>query len=88
MLDIAYEQRTNDYVLTKTTDIYSSFHRVNQILGIEGVSPHTFRHTWATNKIMAGEDIKDVAEFMGDTVESVRRNYEHLDPEYLAHMVD
>jgi site-specific recombinase XerC len=37
---------------------------------------------------MAGKDIKDVAEFMGDTEESVRRNYEHLDPEYLAHMVD
>ena len=88
MLDIAYEQRTNDYVLTKTTDIYSSFHRVNKILGIEGVSPHTFRHTWATNKIMAGEKIKDVAEFMGDTEESVRRNYEHLDPAFLAHMVD
>ena len=45
-------------------------------------------NSWATNKIMAGENIKDVAEFMGDTEESVRRNYEHLDPEYLAHMVD
>lgn len=88
MLDIAYEQRVNDYVLEKTTDIYSSFHRVNDILGIRGVTPHTFRHTWATNQIMAGKDIKKVAEFMGDTEESVRRNYEHLDPNYLADMVD
>jgi len=88
MLDIAYEQRVNDYVLEKTTDIYSAFDRVNKILGIEGVSPHTFRHTWATNQIMAGKPIKKVAEFMGDTEETVRRNYEHLDPNYLADMVD
>ena len=38
------------------------------LLHYEGVmTPHTFRYTWATNKIIAGKDIKDVAEFMGDT---------------------
>ena len=58
------------------------------LLHYEGVTPHTFRHTWATNKIMAGENIKDVAEFMGDTEKTVRDNYEHLAPNYLAHMVN
>ena len=37
---------------------------------------------------MAGNDIKDVAEFMGDTEKTVRENYEHLSPNYLARMVD
>ena len=45
-------------------------------------------HTWATNKIMAGANIKDVAEFMGDTEKPVRDNYEHLAPNYLPHMVN
>ena len=59
------------------------------LLHYEGViTPHTFRYTWATNKIMSGENIKDVAEFMGDTEKTVRDNYEHLAPNYLAHMVD
>ena len=58
------------------------------LLHFEGVTPHTFRHTRATNKIMVGENIKDVAEFIGDTQKAVRDNYEHLAPNYLAHMVD
>ena len=59
------------------------------LLHYEGViTPQTFRHTWATNKIMAGENIKDVAEFMGDTEKTVRDNYEHLAPNYLAQMDD
>ena len=74
--------------LGKVTDVKSGLDRVNTILGIEGVTPHTFRHTWATHKIMVGENIKDVAEFMGDTEKTVRDNYEHLAPNYLAHVVD
>ena len=59
------------------------------LLHYEGViTPHTFRYTSATNKIMAGKDIKDVAEFMGDTEKTVRENCERLTPNYLAHMVD
>ena len=59
------------------------------LLHYEGViTPHTFRYTWATNKIMAGNDIKGDAGVMGDTEKTVRDNYEHLAPNYLAHMVD
>tara|TARA_B100001564_G_scaffold350862_1_gene355902 strand:- start:109 stop:219 length:111 start_codon:yes stop_codon:yes gene_type:complete len=36
---------------------------------------------------MAGNDIKDVAEFMGDTEKTVRENYEHLAPNYLEDFV-
>ena len=88
VLEEAYDQRTGNLVMDKVTDVKSGLDRVNTMLGIEGVTPHTFRHTWATNKIMAGVNIKDVAEFMGDTEKTVRDNYEHLAPNYLAHMVD
>ena len=87
VLEQAYEQRVNDLVLDKVTDVKSGLDRVNQQLGIEGVTPHTFRHTWATNQIMAGKDIKKVAEFMGDTEKTVRENYEHLAPNYLEDFV-
>ena len=73
--------------LDKVTDVKSGLDRVNQQLGIEGVTPHTFRHTWVTNQIMAGKDIKKVAEFMGDTEKTVRENYEHLAPNYLEDFV-
>lgn len=88
VLEEAYEQRTNNLVMDKVTDVKSGLDRVNTMLGIEGVTPRTFRHTWATNKIMAGENIKDVAKFMGDTEKTVRENYEHLVLNYLAHIVD
>ena len=87
VLEQAYEQRVNDLVLDKVTDVKSGLDRVNAQLGIEGVTPHTFRHTWATNQIMAGKDIKKVAEFMGDTEKTVRENYEHLAPDYLEDFV-
>lgn len=87
VLEKCYEERVNNLVFEKATDVKSGLDRVNQSLGIEGVTPHTFRHTWATKQIMAGKDIKKVAEFMGDTEKTVRENYEHLAPNYLEDFV-
>lgn len=78
-----YDQRVNDYVLESTTDVSSGMQRVNSLLGIEGVTPHTFRHTWATRAAEDGVPMKTIADFMGDTEETVRNNYLHLSPEYL-----
>lgn len=50
---------------------------------IHSGSAHTFRHSWATHKVMKGIPIDKVAKFMGDTVKTVRENYEHLSPDYL-----
>ena len=80
-------QFANNFVLDKVVDVKSALDTVNAMLGIEGVTPHTFRHIWATKKITAGFDIKKVAEFMGDTEATVRKNYEHLAPDFLADFV-
>ena len=50
---------------------------------IHSGSSHTFRHSWATHKVMKGIPIDKVENFMGDTVKTVRENYEHLLPDYL-----
>ena len=83
-----YEQRVNDYVLETTTDVSSGMQRINSLLGIEGVTPHTFRHTWATRAAEDGIPMKDIADFMGDTEETVKKNYLHLSPDYLRSVIN
>jgi integrase len=70
----AYENKANNLPFYKTADFKSALDTVNSIRRIDGVTPHIFRHTWATNKIMTSANIKDVSEFMGDTEKTVRKN--------------
>ena len=47
-----------------------------------------FRHTWATRSVETGADLLKVASFLGDTIDTVRENYMHLSPDFLADVVD
>jgi len=47
-----------------------------------------FRNTWTTRSVEAGADLLKVASFLGDTIDTVRENYMHLSPDFLAHVVD
>jgi len=87
-LQSIYDQRISDYVLETTTDVSSGMQRINSLLGIEGVTPHTFRHTWATRAAEDGIPMKDIADFMGDTEETVKKNYLHLSPDYLRSVIN
>ena len=88
ILEHAYSEKINDYVCDNTNDVHDQIKRVGKELGIDGLSPHVFRHSWATHAVMAGKPIEKVAAFMGDTVEIVRKNYAHLAPDYLSDVVD
>jgi predicted transcriptional regulator len=37
---------------------------------------------------MEGKTIEKIAQFLGDTEETVRKNYIHLTPDYLEDVVD
>jgi site-specific recombinase XerD len=48
--------------------------------GIEGVTWHTLRHTFASRLVMAGVDLKTVQELMGHKTISMTARYAHLAP--------
>lgn len=83
VLERAHEERINDYVLDHTRGVYEQCVSLGKKLGIEGMHPHVFRHTWATRAVSRGVELEKVAKFLGDTVDTVRENYEHLSPHYL-----
>ncbi len=48
--------------------------------GIEGVTWHTLRHTFASRLVMAGVDLKTVQELMGHKTIAMTARYAHLAP--------
>jgi len=53
-----------------------------------GISPHTLRHTAATNMARAGIPLSHIAEFLGNTIAMVERVYKHLQPDHLKAAAD
>ena len=51
-------------------------------------TPHTLRHTWATLAAQHGVSLWDIAGVLGDTVQTVTKNYAHHAPDYLRSAVD
>ena len=89
MLERIYPLRKNDMILDTKTEITHGLKRILNDVGItEDVSPHTFRHTWATHASEEGVPMKKIAKFLGDSEETVRKNYEHLSPDFLDDVVD
>lgn len=88
VLKIAYDQKVSDYVLDKPTGLDYQITKVGEEVGIGQLHAHLFRHTWATHRAMEGKTIEKIAQFLGDTEETVRKNYIHLTPDYLEDVVD
>ena len=88
VLEMAKAEAINGYVLDRPTNLYQHVKTLGRSLGIDDLHPHVFRHTWATRAVTRGVEIEKVALFMGDTVETVRKNYAHLAPEYLSDVHD
>lgn len=60
--------------------VRKAFARAVEDAGLEGVTPHTLRHTAASWAMQAGTDPYRAADFLGMTVETLERVYGHLHP--------
>jgi len=52
------------------------------------VSPHILRHTWATRTARNGVSMREIADFLGDDIRTVEKNYYHQHPDYLHAAAD
>jgi len=66
------------------SNIHKAFARVAEEAKVEGVTPHTLRHTAITWAMQDGWEINKVCEFFGVTQEVVERVYWHHHPDFQA----
>jgi integrase len=66
------------------TGLEKAFRRACQDAELEGVTPHTLRHTAATWLMQRGVPLEKASEFLGMTVETLQRVYWHAHPDFQA----
>lgn len=64
------------------------FRRVRQKAGLEGVHPHTMRHSFCTRLLEQGVDIRDTAELMGHQSWNTTKIYTHIKNSRLKSIYD
>lgn len=76
-----------DYVIEYNSkpihDIKRTFNNATDDAGLPWVTPHLIRHTGASLLAAAGTSLEKLSELTGDTIETIKKNYLHLTPEYL-----
>jgi integrase len=88
MLERAYQEKTTGFVLDHPGSIRASFRTIVDRSGLDDVSPHVLRHTWATRAAQAGVPMREVADWLGDSIQTVERNYYKRSPHYLKDATD
>lgn len=88
MLERANREKVSGYVLDHPGAIRTSFETLAARAKMPWVSPHVLRHTWATRAAQAGVPMREIADWLGDTIQTVERNYYKRSPHYLKSAID
>lgn len=84
VIERARLERTQDvWFLDDPGDISYEWKKLTKGTGLEWVTPHVLRHTWATRAARAGVPMIQVAGMLGDTIATVEKNYYHHSPDYM-----
>lgn len=68
--------------------IFTMIKALSERIGLQkNISPHTFRHSFATHLIEGGADLRAVQEMLGHSSITTTEVYTHLDRDYLRGMV-
>lgn len=76
------------FVIGRGKRVNDAVKRIAAHVGVEGVTPHVFRHTKATRMARNGTPLFHIAGVLGNTVEQIERVYAKHSPEALAAAVN
>jgi integrase len=88
VLERAYREKESGWVLDNPGSIRASMETLTAKARMGWVTPHVFRHTWATRAARAGVSMVDIADFLGDDLRTVEKNYRHHSPDFLRGAAD
>jgi len=87
--------RRSNWVFTTSTGnhvrqqgTWTAFKKACQRAGLENVTLHTLRHTFASHLVMAGVDLATVSKLLGHKDISTTMIYSHLSPDHLKQAVE
>ncbi len=77
-----YNPETNDHITTSQIDNFIS--RIKKRLNLDKLSPHKFRHTYATMLLENGATLEEVRLLMGHSSYEMTKRYLHINNKKLA----